>query len=251
MMERVILFGLYPYGPHPHGAIMEATRAMYEMGYVLYEREKWSHTGGVNMDALEKIWTKGFKKNEKTAFVYQSPEGGGDALAIANCWTETSYDFEEFEINLPEIYFDPNRYTTYVNGYDWRFWESIRAFEFPLVSYSRAEIEAWLVWAIKKDFLPRFPVESYAAVLELMEYFVDIKESEELMRLKLSGVVPWEFGPARKIEPNFDLWHELTKVPELNAMVENYPNNRPPNIEWWKSQLWASKYEMDWSGWSF
>lgn len=241
-MQNKIQFSTftYPYCGHPHGVIMN-----YGLDFFAESFDGClANRGSIDFDRLEKTLTRGFRFDGDAYYLNGNPQADGDFRKVGTCFND---DFDENGklVNLVPQFRDSDRYVTRAYGAFWGYWERARPFEFPAVAYTRTEIYAWFIWAAKKMLMPRVLPEFHDQFWEVAECFVDVKEAEYLMEKKLSGIESWVYGPARASEPNFDLWHQLTREPILNKMIASYPDFAPGSIDWWKSQSWSSRYEFD------
>ncbi|HWV16608.1 MAG TPA: hypothetical protein VN030_14335 [Cellvibrio sp.] len=100
--------------------------------------------------------------------------------------------------------------------------EHCHGFEFPLVFYSPAEIQAWFVWAMNKC-ITFFP-DHKQGLTELMHKHVDVEAALQLMQARLNGEEPWEYGPAGFFENQKALWVERTKDLAMNDWVRRWIN---------------------------
>lgn len=235
----------YSYCGHPHGVMLQARELFFKYAYLRGSLATCDLE--LDLKLLSSGLLAGFNDSGNASFAHNIPfEVDGECIDIA------TYMRDDFESDNGEIYEnqvpwfkDQNKYVVRAAGTNWGYWESCRPFEFPAVAYSREEIQVWFLWSLTKDLLPHLATHQQESVWEVADKFIDIKRAEELMNLLFSGNKRWTYGPARKHEPNFELWHKLTGDHLMNKVILEFPTIRPENIQWWKDLPWSGNYEMD------
>ena len=145
---------------------------------------------------------------------------GEYVYCITGYWREEEEVDDGIPLNIIKKFSKGSRYVSYIDTPEGTHGHESSLFAFPAVAYSKEELQAWISWT--RDRGPkRYPDEPERSKESLQAYF-DVDSATALMRKKLSGEIPWEFGPARINEPNFDLWHEKTRDQDANAWLAKW-----------------------------
>lgn len=109
------------------------------------------------------------------------------------------------------------KYVVIASSLDWNFYDESSQYDFPAVFYSPVEIHMWFLWALKKKM--HFQSRLKPFFTRVIDELLNENELTTLFKKKLSGEIPWEYGPARVQEPNAALWRERTRDPEMNKWI--------------------------------
>ncbi|PUA28272.1 MAG: hypothetical protein B0W54_17515 [Cellvibrio sp. 79] len=142
----------------------------------------------------------------------------GPEYFIQAYWNDED-EYDGAPVNAIKKFPKGSQYVVYIMD-DFSHWNDKNPYVFPAVAYSKPEIQAWLLWSIKK--LAVELERNFEDIRELVEAHINIEESKALMIKKLNGELAWELGPTRIHEPNFALWHEMTKNHEMNAWIRKW-----------------------------
>ncbi|RYE55669.1 MAG: hypothetical protein EOP48_09715 [Sphingobacteriales bacterium] len=98
--------------------------------------------------------------------------------------------------------------------------EYTQGFDYPVVEYSPAEIEAWFAWSMYKciSFFPNHKVQLQKTIRQ----FVDEESAFKLLNRKLDLSVPWEFGATGHWLSRRDEWVARTRDPEGIKWVKKW-----------------------------
>lgn len=165
----------------------------------------------------EDIWAHRFKVFIELGVPLTASYEYWGTFEIAGRWNWEMMDDDGNEINGIPRFSDMDRYVAYLRLNGEEFYLDSCPYTFPAVFYSKNEIEMWLLWALKKKmtFQPRLK----PFFTRVIDKLLNENELTTLFKKKLSGEIPWEYGPARVQEPNAALWRERTRDPEMNKWI--------------------------------
>ena len=235
----------YPYSGHPHGVLLSFAWVFYN--YAIKCGSYNNRNIEMDFNRFETGLSKGLAFSNSSSFSYILPsEVDGESVDVATFMKDEfeNDDCELYENQVP-WFENPNKYIARAAGTNWEYWSVCRPFEFPAVAYSREEIHVWILWSLKYMLIPSLVTHQHQSLLAVVSKFIDVEHTVKLMQLLFSGNKQWTYGPARKHEPNFDLWHQLTVDPLMNKVILEFPSIRPTEIRWWKDLPWNKQYEMD------
>ncbi|ARU27545.1 hypothetical protein [Cellvibrio sp. PSBB006] len=138
---------------------------------------------------------------------------------IAAYWDDEEDD-DGIPLNAIKKFLIRSRCVAYIDADEGGHGKDTSPYLFPAVAYSTEEIKAWMYWSLCR-WHRRYPDYPLIPEMFLSAYF-DIDLAADLIRKKLNCEIPWEFGPARINEPNFDLWHEKTRDQNANAWLAKW-----------------------------
>jgi hypothetical protein len=199
----------------PHSAVIHCFVSYFEMFFESAE--------SIQMESFNKSLATFFRSSGAAGFGIHGGEYGED-YSVSNIWSGEDLDLEGEPVNHEKEFHDDNKFVAVVQSRNWFYWDDSCPYLFPIVAYSRKEIEAWFMLFLYRAFQTR-SINNRHEVLESVECFIDAGETTFLMKQKLSCKMPWEFGPARINEPNFNLWHEKTRDQNINAWLAKWLNH--------------------------
>ena len=172
-----------------------------------------------NKDFAERLNKLLDARSDRPEFNTRRGVDGEYVYCITGYWQDEEYD-DGVPLNFIKKFNKGSRYVSYIDTDEGTHGKETSLFAFPAVAYSKEELQAWIIWT--RDRGPkRYPDEPERSKESLQAYF-DVDSATDLMRKKLSGEIPWEFGPARINEPNFNLWHEKTRDQDANAWLAKW-----------------------------